>query len=142
MSVKLSATLPSDDRNGIGAIARSLIDAPDDVHVIVALVRTKEIRTRPQSGEVVPTAEVLALEAFTGVTEDATTLHRLLRRQHERRTGQVELPLELEEAIDALLAKVDEEPDADDGEPDAAAAPPDGDELPFDDPDDDEGRAE
>lgn len=108
MSVKLSAGLPADDRNGMPAIASSLIETPDDVHVAVLLVRTKEIRTNPRTGAVVPTAEILAAEAFTGATADAETLHRLLRRQHERRTGKTELPLELEEAIDALRLADDE----------------------------------
>ena len=102
MSVKLSPAFPADDRNGMAAIASALTDRPDDVHVAVLLVRTKEVRTNVRTGDVVPTAEILAVEAFTGTTADAATLHRLLRRQHERRTGKVELPLELEEAIDAL----------------------------------------
>ncbi|QWF78740.1 hypothetical protein [Amycolatopsis sp. CA-230715] len=116
MSVKLAPALPADDRNGMPAIASSLVERPDDVHVAVLLVRTKEIRTNARTGDVVPTAEVLACEAFTGVTADAATLHRLLRRQHERRTGKVELPLELEEAIDALRPH-DEDTSAADDEP-------------------------
>ncbi|WP_370944049.1 hypothetical protein AB5J62_33750 [Amycolatopsis sp. cg5] len=114
MSVKLSPALPADDRNGMPAIASSLVDCPDDVHVAVLLVRTKEIRTNARTGDVVPTAEILACEAFTGATADAATLHRLLRRQHERRTGKVELPLELEEAIDALHPGDDQDADEDD----------------------------
>lgn len=114
MSVKLSSALPADDRNGMPAIATALIDYPDEVHVAVLLVRTREIRTNARTGDVVPTAEILACEAFTGVTADAETLHRLLRRQHERRTGKTELPLELEEAIDALKFTEDDEDDEDD----------------------------
>lgn len=128
MSVKLSAGLPADDRNGMPAIAASLIETPDDVHVAVLLVRTKEIRTNPRTGAVVPTAEILAAEAFTGATADAETLHRLLRRQHERRTGKTELPLELEEAIDALRLADDEQADDEDTEPGDDDAP----ELPAD----------
>ncbi|GAA1962117.1 hypothetical protein [Amycolatopsis minnesotensis] len=121
MSVKLAPALPADDRNGMPAIASSLVERPDDVHVAVLLVRTKEIRTNARTGDVVPTAEVLACEAFTGVTADAATLHRLLRRQHERRTGKVELPLELEEAIDALRPHDDQDDAAEarDDEPEA-----------------------
>lgn len=102
MSVKLSSSLPADDRNGLPAIAASLIENPDDVHVAVLLVRTKEIRANPRTGAVVPTAEILAAEAFTQQTADARELERLLRRQHERRTGKTELPLELEQALDDL----------------------------------------
>lgn len=115
MSVNLSASLPADDRNGLPAIAASLIQNPDDVHVAVLLIRTKEIRTNVRTGAVVPTAEILAAEAFTGATADAATLERLLRRQHERRTGKTELPLELEEAIDALRM-----PEGDEAEPEHA----------------------
>ena len=102
MSVHLSRSLPSDDRNGLPAIAAPLIDTPDRTHVIVALVRTKEIRTVPSTGDVVPTAELVAIEAFNGAHPDASELERLLRRQHERRTGKIELPLELEKALDDL----------------------------------------
>jgi hypothetical protein len=121
VSVKLSAALPADDRNGMPSIASSLIDSPDGVHIAVLLVRTKEIRTNARTGAVVPTAEILAVEAFTGATADAVALHRLLRRQHERRTGKVELPLELEEAIDALRLPDPGHDDDTEAAPDEAA---------------------
>jgi hypothetical protein len=128
MSVKLSSALPADDRNGMPAIATALVDYPNEVHVAVFLLRTRETRFNARTGDVVPIAEILACEAFTGATSDAETLHRLLRRQHERRTGKTELPLELEEAIDALKFDAadfaegddddgDEPADADDPEP-------------------------
>jgi hypothetical protein len=101
-SVTLSGALPADDRNGIGAIATALIDQPKAVHVVVALVSCSKITTKPRSGETVPTVEILAVEAFTAATADAKELERLLRRQHERRTGKVELPLELEKALDEI----------------------------------------
>ncbi|WP_158884084.1 hypothetical protein [Amycolatopsis anabasis] len=126
MSVKLAPALPADDRNGMPSIAASLIDHPDDVHVAVLLVRTKEIRTNVRTGDVVPTAEILAAEAFTGATADAATLHRLLRRQHERRTGKVELPLELEEAIDALRPTTSDEQAEPEPESDETEAGDDG----------------
>lgn len=123
MSVKLSPALPTDDRNGMPSIASSLIDSPDDVHVAVLLVRTKEIRTNARTGAVVPTAEILACEAFTGATADAAELHRLLRRQHERRTGKVELPLELEKALDAIQLTDDEESDGADADDEPGVEP-------------------
>lgn len=109
MSVILSAALPADDRNGIPAIATALIDDPESVHVVVALVRCSKITTKPRTGDVVPTAEILAVEAFTALTDDAVELHRLVRRQHERRTGKTELPLELEKALDALIPSPEDE---------------------------------
>jgi hypothetical protein len=105
MSVSLSGSLPTDDRNGLPAIAASLLDNPKSVHVVVALVSCSKITTKPRTGDVVPTIEILACEAFTGATTDAGELHRLLRRQHERRTGKLELPLELEQAIDEIMPR-------------------------------------
>lgn len=102
MSAKLSSSLPADDRNGLGALARALIDHPEEVHVMVALVDCKSITTDVDSGDVVPTARIRAVEAFTSQTADAKELRRLWRRQLERRTGQVELPLELERELDKL----------------------------------------
>jgi len=107
MSVTLSGALPGDDRNGIAAIATALIDQPKAVHVVVALVSCSKITTKPRTGEVVPTAEIMAVEAFTAATEDAVELQRLLRRQHERRTGKTELPLELEKALDEITLTED-----------------------------------
>jgi hypothetical protein len=107
MSVKISGTLPTDDRNGLGPIARPLVDDPESVHVVVALVSCKTITTDIDSGDVVPTARIRAIEAFTAQTADAKELRRLWRRQMERRTGQVELPLEIEQELDSLTAELD-----------------------------------
>lgn len=108
MSVTLSGSLPADDRNGLPAIAATLVDNPKRVHVVVALVSCSKITTKPRTGDTVPTVEILAIEAFNGTTLDANELQRLLRRQHERRTGKVELPLELEKALDAITPPEDE----------------------------------
>lgn len=102
MSVTLSGALPGDDRNGIASIAPALINEPDAVHVVVALVDCTKITTKTQSGEVVPTARIRAIEGFPGSTADGNELRRLWRRARERRTGEVELPLEVERELDAL----------------------------------------
>jgi hypothetical protein len=102
MSVKLSGSLPADDRNGIARIAAALVDNPTAGHWIVALVACTDINTKVESGDVVPTARIRAIEGFEGHTADAKELKRLLRRAYERRTGRVELPLELEKAFDLL----------------------------------------
>lgn len=108
MSVTLSGSLPNDDRNGIGALSAALVDDPEAVHVIVALVDCTKITTKVESGDIVPTARIRAIEGFTGHTADAKELRRLWRRQFERRTGKVELPLEVERELDALGATDDQ----------------------------------
>lgn len=100
MSVKLSGSLPADDRNGIARIAAALVDNPTQGHWIVALVDCTDINQKVESGDVVPTARIRAIEGFEGHTADAKELRRLLRRAYERRTGRVELPLEMEKAFD------------------------------------------
>lgn len=45
---KLNAALPKGEADGLAAPARQLIDQPEDVHVIVALIRNVD----PNTGEV------------------------------------------------------------------------------------------
>ncbi|MGH3834162.1 MAG: hypothetical protein ACRDSF_00440 [Pseudonocardiaceae bacterium] len=110
MSVSLAGNLPADDRNGLSALAGCLVDDPQAVHVVVALVDCVKITTKVESGDVVPTARVRAIEPI-GAHADAGEMRRLLRRAYERRTGKVELPLELERELDALAG--DEDGDSD-----------------------------
>jgi hypothetical protein len=100
-ALSLSGSLPADDRNGLASIVRQLVSDPEDVHVAIVLLDTKKITTDVETGDVVPTARVRAIEPISG-TEDGKELERLLRRAYERRTGQRELPLELERELDFL----------------------------------------
>lgn len=109
MSATLSSSLPSDDRNGFGTISAALCDAPEARHVIVAIVSCKKIVTDVDTGDVVPQARIHAVEAFRGETADAREVKRLWRRAYERRTGKVELPLELERELDAITPSEDDE---------------------------------
>lgn len=102
MSVTLSGSLPADDRNGISAISAAMVDDPEGVHIIIALVDCTKITTKIESGDVVPTARIRAVEAFAGHTADAKEVRRLWRRAFERRTGKVELPLEVERELESL----------------------------------------
>lgn len=92
MSVTLAGSLPDDDRNGLTEIARSLVDDPEHVHVIVALVDCTKITTKVESGEQVPTARIRAIEPIEAAA-DAAEAERLLHRTYARRTGMLELPL-------------------------------------------------
>jgi hypothetical protein len=102
MSVKLASTLPADDRNGLDALNRAAVDNPERVHVIIALVDCSEIRTKVDTGDVVPVFRVRAIEGFSPETADGKELRRFWRRRYEERTGQTVLPLEIERALDDL----------------------------------------
>lgn len=107
MSVKITSKLPSDERNGLGAISAALVGNPEGTHVIVAIVDCHRITTDCDTGDIIPTARIRAIEGFIGSTADAAELRRLWRRQFERRTGQTELPLEMERALDDLMPPED-----------------------------------
>lgn len=101
MTVSLSASLPTGDYNGLGALACHLVaDPPGTMHVIVALVDCAQITTKVDSGATVPTARIRAIEGFRGTSDDAQDLRKLWRRAYELRTGQAELPLELDRLDD------------------------------------------
>jgi hypothetical protein len=108
---KLSATLPDD--HGLGAIARQLVDEPETVHVVLALVDTKKITTDVDSGDAEATARIRQLEVIAG--EDLQWVERAMRRARERRTGATMLPIELEDDLSQALAGI-----VDEGEDDEA----------------------
>jgi hypothetical protein len=94
--------MPEGERNGLGALAHDLVDNPDRVHVAIVLLDAVKLTTTVDSGDVVPTVRIRAIEPITAHETDAAELHRLMRRAYERRTGQTELPLELEREMESL----------------------------------------
>ena len=102
MSVRMSGAMPEGERNGLASLAHALIEAPDEVRVCVVLVDAVKLTTDVSSGDVVPTVRVRAIEPITAHETDAAELRRLMRRAYERRTGQVELPLEIERELESL----------------------------------------
>ncbi len=102
---KLASNLPGGDANGLTAIARQLIDAPHDVHVVVALVDCKKTTTDNDSGEIIPTARVRRIEVIDD--QDKDLAQKMLRRALERRTGKAVLPFDLEEDLRAAFGNVD-----------------------------------
>ncbi|WP_414943332.1 DNA translocase FtsK [Amycolatopsis sp. cmx-11-32] len=94
MSVSLSGRLPKDDKNGIGMIGAALLDDPTSTHLVVAIVTTQKVTQDIESGEVIPTARIVACEAFPGSSADAKSLRRVWREAYEQRTGQQALPFE------------------------------------------------
>lgn len=96
MSANLAGSLPAGEANGLAAIARELVEEPNRVHVVIALVDCSKITTKTDSGDVIPTARIRRIEAIKDL-EDGRRMRVLLRREYERRTGKTVLPFELEE---------------------------------------------
>ncbi|HEY2088540.1 MAG TPA: hypothetical protein VGH54_21295 [Mycobacterium sp.] len=103
--MKLRAALPKGDGNGLTVISRPLTARPDQVHVVIALVKTEKLTTNVADGQVEATLAIRGLEVVTD--EDQAAAFRLLERSLERRTGQTMLPLELEDDIRAAFSEVD-----------------------------------
>lgn len=99
--VRLNATLPAGDGNGLAAISADLVDSPRDLRVVIAIVDCKEIRTNNDTGDVIPVARIRRIEALTA--EDLRAGRSLFRRAYERRTGREALPIDLEEEVQAAF---------------------------------------
>ena len=98
MSVRIWPTLPKDDaRNGLVRVERQLIDDPDQTHVIVAVVNQRRVTSDADTGETIPTARVLHIEAITGA--DADSARQLLTSACKARTGSETLPFESDEQL-------------------------------------------
>lgn len=110
--IRFSGALPEGERNGLASIAPALVECPDSVHVAVVLLDAVKLTTAVDSGDVVPTVRIRAIEPISAHDTDAAELRRLLRRAHERRTGRVELPLELESELESLHLTDDDTTDA------------------------------
>jgi hypothetical protein len=102
LSAKLSSGLPEGEANGLAAIASDLVNVPEKVHVVIALVDCSQITSKVDSGDVIPTARVRRIEAITD-PEDGHRMRQLLRRQFERRTGKTVLPFDLEDDLRAAF---------------------------------------
>lgn len=108
MSVRMSGAMPEGERNGLASLAHALIARPSDTRVAIVLFRTHKLTTNVTTGDVVPTVQLLAIEPMTEHETDAAELRRLMRRAVERRTGAVELPLDLERVLEETLNLNDE----------------------------------
>ena len=102
---RLASALPKGDGNGLEAIARQLIDTPQEIHVVVALVDCKKLTVDNDTGDVEATARIRRIEAITD--DDKVIIGRMLRRALERRTGKIVLPFDLEEDLRAAFGRVD-----------------------------------
>lgn len=94
MSVTIANKLPKDDTNGLAALEARLADDPDDMIMVVGMIRTDRITRVPHDADnprIVTTA-LLHVEALTD--KDAAAAEKLMRRTYETRTGKRELPFE------------------------------------------------
>lgn len=95
MSVTIASKLPKGSENGLAHMEGQLAAKPDDVTVVVGLVRTDRITNVPHDTDnprIVTTA-LLHVEAIT-TEADAKRTEKLLRSVYEQRTGKKELPFE------------------------------------------------
>jgi hypothetical protein len=106
VGASLASKLPDGDRNGLAAIAGELIDDPEKVHVVIALVDCSKVTTNTDTGDVVPTARIRRIEAIKDPA-DGKRMRALLRREWERRTGKTVLPFEMEEEMRAAFGDDD-----------------------------------
>lgn len=100
---KLASALPKGDSNGLTGIARDLVDDPHRMHVVIAVLDCSRIITSTDTGEVEPTARVRRIERVLDV--DLGTAERLLRRALEKRAGDTQLPIDLEEELEEIFGQ-------------------------------------
>lgn len=94
MSVTVRAKLPKGDTNGLAHLEAALAAAPDDVLVVIGLLRPDTIEERPHDDDnprCVKTV-LLHLESINGA--DGQKVDAMLRKVYEARTGKTALPFE------------------------------------------------
>lgn len=105
--VKLAGALPAGDANGLSTLVGDLVDDPQNLRVVIAIIDCKEIRTSIDTGEAVPVARIRRIEAIPA--HDLKAGKTLFRRAHEHRTGRTALPLEVEDEISAAFEQGSED---------------------------------
>lgn len=97
MTVTVRAKLPKGDTNGLAHLEASLAGDPDEVLVVIGLLRADTIEARPHDPDdprCVKTV-LLHLEAING--PDGDKVDKMLRKVYELRTGKTALPFEDDE---------------------------------------------
>ena len=95
MSVTIRARLPKSDQNGLSHLEGTFAANPDDIVVVVGLVRADTIEDRPHDDDnprLVKTV-LLHVEAVDG-DNDIAKVDKLLRAAYAKRTGKRQLPFE------------------------------------------------
>lgn len=94
MTVTVRAKLPKGDTNGLAHLESALAADPDEVLIVVGLLRADTIEARPHNEDdprCVKTV-LLHLEAING--PEGAEADRMLRKVYEARTGKSMLPFE------------------------------------------------
>lgn len=102
---KLAGNLPTGDKNGLTAIGGELVKEPWRNHVVIAVIDCKKTVRDNDTGDVEPTVRVLRVEVVRDADE-LRTAEQILRRNLERRMGLSVLPLEIEDELDELFARL------------------------------------
>lgn len=105
--VTIGSSLPVGDRDGLTAIASDLIEQPEQLRVMLAVIDVAKITTRTDDGGRTATVRIRRIEQV--LPGDLGAAEKLLRRALERRTGRETLPLELEDEITAAFASFDDD---------------------------------
>jgi hypothetical protein len=100
--LSMSGKLPAGVTNGLAALLPDLLDDPTQVRAAIVLIDVNKITEDPGTGDRVPQVRIRSIEPI-GQGSDAEEIRRMFRRAVEHRTGQTELPLELEREIDAIF---------------------------------------
>lgn len=94
MSVTVRAKLPKGDTNGLAHLEGALAADPDEVLVVVGLLRTDTIEARPHNDDDPRVVKTVLLHLEVVIEADAAEADRMLRKVYEQRTGKVALPFE------------------------------------------------
>lgn len=91
--MKLASKLPEGIDNGLVRIVRDLVDAPEDVHLVVAAVDCSRLTTDIDTGHVIPTVRIRQIEAILDA-EVGAVVQRALTQARRDRTGQTLLDVD------------------------------------------------
>lgn len=108
--IKLAGALPKGDANGLGPLVLDLVQRPDGLKAVIAIIDCKTITTNADTGETVPTARIRRIEGV--LPGDLAAARRLMERALEKRTGRTTLPLSLEDDLREAFEGIAEDGDA------------------------------
>lgn len=101
-AVTLSGRLPTDDKDGLAAIAAKFTDHPDHFHLVVGLVSCTKVTKDVESDEEIPTVRFRHIEACPASSNHAATLRQVIENLYGERTGKWALPGEIKDFLDGL----------------------------------------
>lgn len=103
--VKLKATLPVGEANGLMAFADQFIDEPSKLRVAVVVLDTKATTEDRDAGEVTATVRVRRIEVISDPT-DIKTVQEIALSASEQRTGKTVLPFDTDEQASTPIGQL------------------------------------